>query len=263
MPELSWTVEAAPSAPANVDPPAVVGGEVLTWRDTLLAKSPPWLQRGLGGKLLYVLGLHMDALGDAAVAAVRLRFPGVYTAEALPYQGRDRRIRRGRTEPDANYAVRLRRWRDDHRRRGGPFAMLSQLYAHYAPNNFPISLVYRSGRRFAMDTAGVITVSDMSWNPDALPDQWARWWLLYSWPEPVPAVNEFGGGWSWGGGVWGAGFTPDEIADLRLVPKEWNAAHAQGRIVLLGPGTQLWGFPPRLWGEGTWDSGSRAELTVK
>ena len=57
-------------------------------------------------------------------------------------------------------------------------------------------------------------------------------------------------GRTWGDGqVWGSSLTPAEVTDLRLVPREWNAAHCFGEIVLLTDDVQLWGYPQSEWGE--------------
>lgn len=239
---------------------------LVTFRDTIRKIAPPWLQRDVAEKVLYALAIQIDACADALVAGVKLRFPGVYSDESLPLLGRERRIARGRTETNAVYASRLARWLDDHRRRGGPYALLLQLFAHYAPSNFAISLVYRSGRRFSMDTAGAIARDIIAFSPDSEPAKWARWWLYYAWPDPGLALRIWGVSTpsTWGSDhVWGSNLTPQDVVDLRLVPSEWNAAHCFGRVVLLSGGGHLWGYPPRLWGDpGDWGDGAVVELDV-
>lgn len=195
-----------------------------TFRDRLRAISPPWLQRGLAEKILYSLGIQVDAFGDALGAAVKYRFPGLYGSDSLPIIGRERRIRRGRIETDDVYGPRLTRWLTDHRRRGGPYALLAQLYAYYAPSTFPITLVYYSGRRYSMDASGVVTRDDIVWSPDSSTSQWARWWLFFH-------TDIFG--------------TPsaEDIADIKIVPREWNAQHCLGYVVILPTGAELIDYP--------------------
>lgn len=225
---------------------------IVTFRDTLRRRSPTWLQHGVAEKILYAMGVQIDALADALVASIKIRFPGYYSDETLPLIGRERRIRRGRFESDATYAARLNRWLTDHRRRGGPYALLAQLYAHYAPNNFPITLIYRSGRRFRMDIAGNVIRDDVDFDTsgatlhdDVEPERWARWWLIYDWPEALPdpgTWSEPNTPWNDPTTLWNYVIGPDEIEDLRLTPREWNAAHAVGRVVLvsaLSPGRRL------------------------
>jgi hypothetical protein len=222
---------------------------LVSHRDTLLALCPPWLRRLNAGRLMYALGAVIDAQADALIAGLKLRFPNVYSAESLPLIGRERRIRRGRTESNATYASRLTRWLDDHKLRGGPYPLLRQLHAYYAPANFKIELVYASGRRFTLFADGTITRDDMavpgSWNPPGAGGvaKWARWWLFFHWPTPVDNDGTWGdpGVYS-DGGVWDSNLTPDQVADLRRVPNDWHAAHAIGRLVLLSPGLEIADF---------------------
>lgn len=220
--------------------------ELQTFRDTIRKLSPPWLRRGINEKILYTLGTHIDAMGDAVTAAIKVRFPGLYSDESLPLIGNERRIRRGRLEPAANYAVRLRRWLSDHQRRGGPYALLAQLFAYYSPSNFEIQLIYNSGRRFTMDTSGNVVRDDIVWTPDSLAGtHWARWWLFYF-------TDQFGSP------------TAEEIEDLKLVPREWNNAHCLGYIVLFPSDVELWDFPlDHVWDEsGTWDTPAGTGISI-
>jgi hypothetical protein len=218
-----------------------------TYRDEIRRRSPTWLQRGNAEKFLYALGLHVDIFGDALIAGLRHKFPGLYTFESLGMLGRERRISRGRTEPDASYAERLRRWLGDHQLRGGPYALLTQLHHYFAPVLFDIQLVYYSGRSFTRDadlfeaSGGDLDYSiqrtDVEWSPDDDTAKWARWWLFYyadTWEDTPP--------------------TDAEIEDLKLIPRQWNAAHPNGTIVLFPSTAELWGWPlGHTWGEtGTW-----------
>lgn len=221
-----------------------------------------WLQGGLGEKILYTFGVHIDGFVDAAVGAVKSRFPGLYSDESLGVLGRDRRVRRGRDEASAQYAARLTRWLDDHRLRGGPYAMLGQLYAHYAPNSFLIDLVYHSGRRFRLDVTGAVSRDD-AWTVTVA--DWAKWTLFYAWPQLPSPGSLVWGLRNWGSGqVWGSTLTVDDVVDLRLVPREWNAAHALGEIVLLTPDVSLWGYPTaKVWGSHNWGSANPVRLAVE
>lgn len=212
---------------------------VQTFRDTMRRISPPWLQNGNAERYLYAMAVQVDVLGEALIASLKLRFPGLYSEESLPLIGRERRIARGPNEPAASYATRLLRWLDDHQRRGGPHAMLAQLYAYYAPDNFPVELVYRNGRRFALATDGTITQDDIPFPVDTAPEQWARWWL-FCYLTPGAAVPPL---------------TEAELASYRLVPREWNAGHCLGTIVLFEPGGELWNYPQgHVWNEpGLWN----------
>jgi hypothetical protein len=237
----------------------------VTFRDSLRKLSPRWLQGRNGERLLYAMGVQMDAFGDGCVEAVRLRYPVDANPEPLPYLGRDRRMSRGRSETDATYAARLRGWLDAHRFRGGPYAMLAQIHAYYSPNAFPVQLVYRSGRRYSMDSAGVVTVDDVPFNIDAMPAKWARFWLFYEWPASVGNDGEWGDVGTWDdGGTWDTTLTVQDVADIRLVPREWTAAHAQGQVVLTSDGAELWDYPEGTWSDpGVWETDGPAVIGLE
>lgn len=220
-----------------------------TFRDRMRQLSPPWLQSGNAERLLYALAVQVDACADALLAGVRARFPGQYAPdETLPLLGRERRIVRGPYESNGTYAARLRRWLDDHRRRGGPYALLAQLHAYYSPNTFAIDLLYRSGRRYRMNAAGVVTRDDTGFTPDSTPARWARWWLyLYTSTYALPLSAE-------------------DKAAASLVPREWNAAHCQGTLVIVPGDAEFWNFPlGHVWNEsGTWNTTDVAEsITIE
>lgn len=219
------------------------------FRDTIRRLSPPWLQTGLAEKILYSFGIQIDAFGDALRAGVQQRFPGYYSFDSLAPLGRERRIYRGQLEADAAYAARLSGFFASHRLRGGPYALLTQLYYYFAPDYFEIDLIYYSGRRFTLSKAlldggasvdEAITRDDVAWSADSDSAHWARWWLFYytdQWAAMAP--------------------TDAEIAELRLVPRQWNAAHCLGTIVLFSSDTELWNWPPgHVWNEsGVWNTG--------
>jgi hypothetical protein len=204
---------------------------IIKFRDTMRAASPPWLFNGTAVRILFSLTVPLDAFGDGIVAAVKVRFPNVYTSESLGLIGRERRIRRGLVETDESYGTRLQRWFEDHKRRGGPYALLAQLFAHYAPDNFPIDLIYRSGARFQMAADGVVTRSVVALGDT---DQWASWVLVYLTDA----------------------YDISDAVDLAVIPREWIAAHCLGELVVLPTGGELWNYPPEmLWNQtGTWDT---------
>lgn len=237
-------------------------------RDAVRRVVPWWAGRELSrpGKYLWAIALHADALVDACAEGVKIRFPLFYSAETLPVIGRQRRIRRGPNESDEVYGTRLHRWWDDHKRRGGPYAMLAQIRAYFDPVAFRVQLVYRSGRRYTMPIDGEIVRDDIVWEPDNVPEKWARWWLFYDWPTAVLEDGLWDEPGTWNdGGVWDSGLTPAEVADLRAVPREWNAAHPYGTIVLFAPNTgELWDFPVGTWDEpgGIWTAVATAKLEI-
>jgi hypothetical protein len=209
--------------------------EVLRYRDLVRRITPRWLHGRVAGGLLYALAVHVDALGQMLVAGVKRRFPGApgTLPDALPAIGRERKIRRGPNETDASYAARLPTWLEARRLRGGPYAMLRQVRAFYGAAPFAVDLIYRNGRHFAMAPDGTITRSIISFSPDAFPTAWARWWMIYRWPETVEDDGIWSDPGTWeDGGVWDSSLTAAEVAQLALIPTEWNAAHTKGYVLL-------------------------------
>jgi len=136
--------------------------ERLLFEAGILKVSPPWLRRTQGGALMQSFGKAIDGIVDRSIEAVAVRFPSTTYPGALPLISRDRRIRRGPQESDANFAARVLTWWTDHRTRGGPRALLRQLRAFWGGTIGTIELVYQSGRTHAIDVAGTITERDFA-----------------------------------------------------------------------------------------------------
>jgi len=220
------------------------------FRAKIMDYVPAWLRSGEAEKLLYTLGLHMDALSHQAAEAIRHRFPNLEGSESLKYLGYDRKIIRGRTETDAVYSSRMQGWRQAHRMRGNAISLLRQVHAHYAPNNFPVELVYHTGKRFSMDIAGDIVIDYLTTGVDwgaTEPTKWARWYMFYHWPVALPASNEWDA-FLWDDGTcWDCSLDSVEVSDIRQIPESWNAAHANGKIILLNPGEDYLDYTWGLW----------------
>lgn len=198
-----------------------------TFRDLARKVMPPWLQVGNAQKIFYAMTIQLDALVEALPASIKIRYPNLYSAESLPLIGRQRRIRRGPNESAESYGKRLRRWLDDHPRRGGPYALLEQLRAYFLPLKFPMHLIYRSGARYVMNEDGAVARDVITTEHF---DQWARWWLLlYS--DDLEATD----------------------AELAAVPQEWIAAHMLGEVLVMRHDSVLWDYPP----EEVWDDPNR------
>jgi hypothetical protein len=214
--------------------------KIVTFRDRMRMRwVPPWLSTGNAEKFLYAISLHADFFADALVAGVASRFPGRYGYETLPVHGRERRITRGPAESDETYARRLVRWLDDHRGRGGPYALLAQLAAYYAPDNFRIDLLYKSGRHFTLAADGATITRGLRAEAfDTDRERWARWWLIFT-SDSLDTSN---------------------VADLIHVPREWNAGHCIGALIVASSDARLYDWPDRTWdADVTWDSPGTAE----
>lgn len=222
--------------PDPPSPPATLASR-RTFKNAIQLIVPPWLMQPVGGAILQACAEQLDDLVDRVRAAVKLRFPGLYSFDSLPELGRQRRIRRGRFETDATYAGRLIPWLDAHRHRGGPYAMLGQLFAFYGPSNFQIVLLYTSGRQFTMDVDGAIVMDDAgTWDIGGPAAQWARYLLIFDWPNPVDDDGTWNDAGTWDdGGVWDSDLSPDDVRDIRMIPREWQPARALGRVRLVSP----------------------------
>jgi hypothetical protein len=239
----------------------------LLFKSAMLQISPPWLRRVVGAKLMESLGEEADDLLDRFVSGVKLRFPtDDADPDALARIGRERRIRRGPGELGQTYARRVRTWWDDHRTRGGAFAMLRQLYAFWRDSLNPrMDVVYHSGTRRWVDSDGVITRDAITWSapPNGDPAAWANIWVFYHLGDAItetfvlttddgdPLVTDEGDELvalvtSEDGTI------SDELAEQFLcIPREWSAAHIQRvTVVLLYGSAELWDYPQPVH---TWD----------
>jgi hypothetical protein len=116
--------------------------------------------------------------------------------------------------------------------------MLEQLYAFYSPNAFAMAIFYVNGRTYTLDpTTGAITRGQaVDWTPPGDPAQWARWWLVFEWPSEIGDDGTWADPGTWDdGGVWDCSLSAAEVRDIRLIPREWNAAHAIGYVTLAAP----------------------------
>lgn len=188
-----------------------------TFRDSIRIESPAWMQRGTLERLMYAFTVQLDAMGDALVAGIKLRWPGAYGYESLPLVGRQRQIIRGLQESDESYALRLQHYRKAHQARGGARAMLEQLHAYYGERTWSAQLVYASKRRYTLHPDGSVTQDTSSFGLGlGPPERWAAWALII--PDGL------------------AEYSDDQ---LRAVPAAWNAAHCLGYVIALPPGAAI------------------------
>ncbi len=245
-----------------------MAGIRLTFVSSMLRVSPPWLRRIVGAAVMEGFGVPIDTETDRNTEGVELRFPNVSHPDALGFTGRERRILRGPIEPAASYIVRLRKWWDSHRGRGGPYALLNQLFGYFT--GFPVTpmeVVSNTGQRHLIDTSGNITRDSIIWDGDGqLPTKWARIWVMINDATlAVPLLTESGEEITTESGetilivVPITTLTPADEDVFCAVPREWSAAHIdEMHVVLLFGGAELWGYrttdDPLSGGSiGTWD----------
>jgi len=231
--------------------------------------GPPWLRRVVGVKLLGSIGEVVDTHVDRIASGVRRRFPGFDSDDSLAQIGRERRIRRGHLESGATYARRLRGWWDAHRARGGPYALLAQLYAFFLDVYDPrIDVVYQSGTRRWIDAGGggVVTRDAVTWTGDGS-GRWAQTFFVFiCLADGIEnfLVDEAGrflvdeAGRFLVAPLMSGGTVDDEDAEVfRCIPREWSAAHiAYVTIILLYGVARCWNYPQPVptwtdWGAST------------
>lgn len=209
------------------------------------------------------IGSQIDVEVDRNTEGLRKRFPSAASTQALGFIGRERRILRGPAEPSDVYAARLITWWDAHRLRGGPYALLTQLYEFFLTSlNVPMQVVANSGTRHSVDTSGVITRDAVVWSGDgAYPTKWGRIFIFYSLTGTMidlPLITESGEPVITESGehiLAVISLYAATAADLELfcvVPREWDAAHIETIYInLLPPEGELWGYPTPV---GTWSA---------
>lgn len=266
-----------------------------TYANSLIKRLPPWWGRLFGAPIVRGLAAPVDEMMTDTSDSIKLRFPKEDSdPAALALIGRERRILRGPHEPASTYATRLPSWLDDHRTRGGPYALARQLWLFWrAALNVPFEIIYWTGRRFSVATDGTVTRDDIAWrdpngtgytiahtpsvsmDPNPPLAAWAEIWIVFHLDGLTATwVDEDGDTIVTDGGeeiifdvLSGGALTPDEAEDFASVPREWNAAHVKRiHIVLLYGGNRLWGYPRpvKKWGSdwGVWqtDNPGRVEI---
>lgn len=211
---------------------------VTTFRDTIRRISPPWLRRFWGERFLYTFGVHLDALGDALSAGIKMRFPNVYSNESLSILGRDRGIRRGPEESDASYSVRLEQWLETHRRSGNPYTLLRQIQGNLTPHLVKLRIVNNAGAWYTLNEDGSVAYNEPSgnWDWDGSSADFSRFWIIIYPPADLWVRDgTWGDGDTWGsdGTTWGSTATPAEVATIRGIVAEWMAPHAQCKNIIV------------------------------
>lgn len=243
----------------------------------LLNRLPPWWRRLVGAPIVRGLAGPIDDMAKDTADSIKLRFPVQNgDQDALALIGKERRILRGPNEAGNTYAARLNEWLDDHKTRGGPYALARQLYLFWKDSlGVPFQIVYWSGRRYSVDTAGAITRDDISWtNPNGT-GHWSEFWIFYD-VSGLAAdwITEDGSGVIDDAGeqiifdvLSGGALTPDDVENFSSVPREWSAAHiAKIHVVLVYGNARLWGYPVpvKKWGAdwGVWQTNDTARVEI-
>jgi hypothetical protein len=221
---------------------------MITFRRIFESLAPGWLTSGDGGKVLYSVGVMLDATLERMRQALHARFPEyTETEESLPYLGRDRLVLRGRNEGAAAYARRLVEWRYPlgHRVRGNAYGMLRQVRA-YLDESVKQFTVDRRGNYYVIDADGTETHefdTGLYAGGDDLPvTDWARFWLgveaVNTWTAPTTFIGDPE---LWGGAIADdseyvigvEGMTQADVYSLRVIARDWKMAGSKAEYVFI------------------------------
>lgn len=208
-------------------------------RDFIKAVSPPWLQIGVAEKLMYLMGLAIDAAIEKLDEAMTLHMPTVGDFGALPKIGVDRGIPQGLSEPNANYAIRLQRAFDSWKYAGATRSIFAQIdaYIFTAPTDLQMVIVDDSSEWDTHAAGSDATkppiyffANPANWNWDGITQWWRSWYIIYD-PSNLfftPGTAVWGGaGLKWGdtNRSWGFGNPPAVFTALRSILGLWKSAH--------------------------------------
>jgi hypothetical protein len=204
--------------------------------------SPTWLTNGEGGLVGYALDLVADAFVERCRLGLMARLPqndptGATTAppDALAAMGRDRRVVRGISDTDAQYAARLLLWLDDRKTCGNPFTLMRQLAGYCGPG-VSFRTVDNSGNWYARSATGVETssINLANWNWDGDATQWSRGWVIIYPGTLWTAEGTLGDGTVYGDavGTLGSTMTQEQSATLHALVNDWTPAGTQIEIIL-------------------------------
>ena len=214
---------------------------MTTFRDSIIAISPPWLSGLVGGALQFTNAIGLDAVAQWTIEGVKASMPGIGTPDALPYIGRDRNIDRGPTETDAAYAARLSAAFDTWATAGTATTLLQQFNAYFSPNTAtPLYLVANNSTWHSINTAtNAVTktpnAGNWTWDANAA-TAWARGWVIID-STNGPWTPDY---WSstdssvWGdGGTWGSSAPLTAVSQLNSLLDKWRPANVSPAQIIV------------------------------
>lgn len=207
---------------------------MTNFRDAFPYLLPSWLTAEDGERVVGSLAVVKDLFAERARQGLLARYPSYAPRSALPHLGRDRKIVRGINEIADTFRDRLLRYLDDHQTRGNPFALMGQLRA-YCNADVRIRTVDRRGNWYTRDRDGtlsyVLKAGNWNWDGKAA-TLWSRFWVIIyptaagePWAATPGAIGDAG---LWGGVFGAPGYTigttatPEQIASLRSLVREWQ-----------------------------------------
>lgn len=236
----------------------------MRFRTAFYRLVPSWLRGGEGERVLYSLGLMMDAMAERFRLSHEADLPDYAPADAFPYLGRDRAIRRGINEPQDAYAARLIRYLDDHRTQGNPFTLMRQIRA-YLQTDVRVRTVDAAGNYFTIDFDGTesVLLAEGTWNWDGFPTRRdTRFWVI---------VYPIGGTDPWATlAAWPAVTTPatttatsDAVRGLVSLIREWKPAGTRCEWIIVAHDDSTFDPTAAMEPDGTWGDWSTLDGTHK
>ena len=215
---------------------------------------PQWVADQQGIAFEPSFGLLKDQAQALLKEAVKARWPDPWRGDALPLQGRDRRIYRAPVETDAQYAARLNTAGDLWQWAGTPTAMVG-IFAPYGYSSTSTT----GSRVTVVPNYAVILEGNLTWFSRFIilvgPSYWSSDGL---WSSPGN-YND--------GGVWDS---TAQIADLDFLRASIREMKAPGSYpVLIGvqladiAGDGLWDSPPDAYDAAgaTWSTAGSSDVT--
>ena len=161
---------------------------MLDHRHQLFELLPNWLRNSNAYRVLYSVALMIDGLGDALLAAIKIRFPNLYSSESLSLLSNERRMRSGPTETAESFAARLTQWWDVAKHSGDLYTIAKQMACYFLPRAVRLEIVTNNGTRYTLGIDGSWTVDSVSWDWDGHAEKWSRFWVLLS-NEDIQATS--------------------------------------------------------------------------
>lgn len=206
-----------------------------TLRDMVIALSPPWYQKTVGGGILYAMATVCDGLIARTNEGVKLRMPGVGSPTALGAIGNDRVIERGPYQTDEAYVPQLKGAYETWQVAGSPYAILPQLRFYFLPNTPPtVRTVTNAGVWHEVDGSNVVTKHiEGNWNWNDHPERWWWGWVIID-GSNTWSMDYWNLPGDWGdGGVWGSNMTEYDARSLKRIVKKWMGGNNRAQIIII------------------------------
>jgi hypothetical protein len=159
------------------------------FREFVKKVSPPWLAGYNGYRVMYDLGLQVDALAEYLRIGCLQGFPSYCETESLAHIGQDRGIQRGVAEQDNSFRLRLKQAPTTWKRAGSPVVLLPQVAAYFSPADVLVRYV-ASGYddqgnsctdwwSYQSETLTYHRSTPANWDWDTLQGDFRFWLIIY------------------------------------------------------------------------------------